>query len=94
MIRNVRADLQVEGDLSVCFADGMDSCVSGAFSARYCPIAIDAPVRGTQVMEHPPERKGAPAPAGSADAGATESGSVVVPPQPSGSAAVTPPPTP
>jgi hypothetical protein len=46
-------DLSLRGELWACFADGRDSCVSGAFKARYCPISIDAPIRGTQLMERP-----------------------------------------
>ncbi len=45
------ADQRLRGELSVCFADETKSCVLGAFVAEYCPISIDAPIRGTYHME-------------------------------------------
>jgi len=41
------------GALSVCFADGLQSCVSGSFVAIDCPSEIDKPVRGAEPMESP-----------------------------------------
>ena len=53
----VRADMTLDGDLAACFGDANKSCVSGHFSATYCPTRIDAPVRGTENMERPPPGK-------------------------------------
>jgi hypothetical protein len=50
----VRPDLTLRGGLWACFDDGLGSCVSGSFTAKYCPIRIDSPVRGTGNMERPP----------------------------------------
>lgn len=60
-------DGKIFGGLSVCFADGQKSCVSGSFEAEPCPSRIDAPVRGAQPPEAIPEKykqklKAAPAP--------------------------------
>lgn len=44
-------DQRLRGELSVCFADETKSCVLGTFVAEYCPISIDAPIRGTYHME-------------------------------------------
>ncbi len=56
-------DLTVRGELWACFADAHQSCVSGTFQARYCPIKIDQPIRGTRLMERPSARPpSAPAP--------------------------------
>lgn len=57
VINDIGPDLKVEGALSACFRDPSGSCVAGTFSASYCRISIDSPVRGTDVMERPPERK-------------------------------------
>lgn len=57
VINDIGPDLEVEGALSACFRDPSGSCVAGTFSASYCRIPIDSPVRGTDVMERPPERK-------------------------------------
>ena len=43
----------IVGSLSVCFADGRKSCVSGSFSADRCVINIDAVVRGGEPEEKP-----------------------------------------
>lgn len=51
VIREIRADQTLVGDLSVCFADHEKSCVSGSFQAGFCPIRIDQPIRATE----PPE---------------------------------------
>jgi hypothetical protein len=48
-------DLVVRGELWACFADGRESCVSGSFAAKHCTLSIDAPIRGTELMERPPE---------------------------------------
>jgi hypothetical protein len=53
VIREIRNDGTLVGDLSACFADGQKSCVSGSFVAHPCPIRIDAPVRGIEVPETP-----------------------------------------
>ena len=45
------ADQRLRGEVSVCFADETKSCVLGTFVAEYCPISIDAPIRGTYHME-------------------------------------------
>jgi hypothetical protein len=45
------ADQHLRGELSVCFADETKSCVLGTFVAEYCPISIDAPIRGSYHME-------------------------------------------
>ena len=47
------AGFTVRGALSVCFADGADSCAAGAFVARRCPSDIDRPVRGVGPTESP-----------------------------------------
>ena len=49
-------DGKISGGLSVCFADGKKSCVSGSFDAEPCPSRIDAPVRGAQPPEAIPEK--------------------------------------
>jgi hypothetical protein len=54
VINTVGSDLKVQGELWSCFADGQKSCVSGSFVATYCPIRIDAPIRGVEGMERPP----------------------------------------
>jgi hypothetical protein len=54
VINTVRSDLKLQGELWSCFADGQKSCVSGSFVATYCPIRIDAPIRGVEGMERPP----------------------------------------
>lgn len=51
-------DLELTGDVYACFADRSASCVSGRFVATFCPIRIDAPVRGMDSMERPPARSG------------------------------------
>jgi len=54
VVREVAPDMTLHGDLKACFADKEKSCVAGSFMAKYCPIGIDAPVRGTEAMERPP----------------------------------------
>lgn len=49
-------DLRLKGVMSACFRDHTGSCVAGEFSASFCRIAIDEPVRGTEAMERPPKR--------------------------------------
>jgi hypothetical protein len=51
-------DMKLAGELYACFGDSTQSCVSGRFVAVYCPIRIDALVRGTDSMERPPQRTG------------------------------------
>ena len=43
----------VRGALSVCFADGADSCAAGGFVAQACPTEIDRPVLGVEPTESP-----------------------------------------
>lgn len=50
------ADQRMSGELSACFADETKSCVLGTFVADYCPISIDAPIRGMDIMEPPAAR--------------------------------------
>jgi len=57
VINDVGPDLKITGSLSACFRDETGSCVAGSFTASYCRISIDSPVRGTDAMERPPERK-------------------------------------
>lgn len=64
-----RTDGNLDGDLSVCFGDASASCVSGTFSARGCPIRIDAPVRGAPAMERLPDGLPEPLGAPGADGG-------------------------
>ncbi len=45
VIRSVRPDFRIDGELAACFADGRDSCVAGSFSARYCPDPLDPGIR-------------------------------------------------
>ena len=47
------ADQRLSGEISACFADVAKSCVLGTFVAEYCPISIDAPIRGVNLMEPP-----------------------------------------
>ncbi len=54
VITQVDPDMKVHGELSACFRDETGSCVAGTFEANYCRIWIDSPVRGSDVMEHPP----------------------------------------
>jgi hypothetical protein len=63
VISDVGPDLKISGALSACFRDETGSCVAGSFTASYCRISIDSPVRGTEAMERPPERKLPPIPA-------------------------------
>lgn len=56
-VTDIGPDLKIEGALSACFRDATGSCVAGSFTASYCRISIDSPVRGTEAMERPPERK-------------------------------------
>jgi hypothetical protein len=53
-------DLKLRGDMYACFGDRTQSCVSGRFVAVYCPIRVDALVRGTDSMERPSQRTGRP----------------------------------
>jgi len=55
VIRSASLRQIVVGDLSVCFADGKQSCVSGTFMAHYCPISVDLPVRGADSVEKLPD---------------------------------------
>jgi hypothetical protein len=68
VIHDVGPDMKLAGELSACFGDSHGSCVAGRFTADYCPIRIDAPVRGTEAMERPPSMD-ASASKGSGDAG-------------------------
>jgi hypothetical protein len=52
-VKTVAADLKAHGELWACFSDEFESCVSGTFVASYCPIVIDAPIRGIESMERP-----------------------------------------
>ncbi len=73
VITDVDPDLKVHGELSACFRDHTGSCVAGRFTANYCRITIDAPVRGTQAMERPPQKPlTPPAPPPSASAARQE----------------------
>jgi len=47
------ADKRLSGEAAICFSDRTKSCVQGSFTADYCQLSIDAPVRGTQLMEAP-----------------------------------------
>ncbi|MEZ4219417.1 MAG: hypothetical protein R3B13_00720 [Polyangiaceae bacterium] len=69
VITAVDPDLKVHGELSACFRDPKGSCVAGRFTASYCRISIDAPVRGTEMMERRP-KKPIPPPPRVRDAGA------------------------
>ena len=53
VLHALTSDKRLQGELSVCFADRDKSCVLGAFEADYCQLSIDAPIRGTQLMESP-----------------------------------------
>ena len=53
VLHPLTADKRLRGELSACFADVSKSCVVGAFTADYCPISIDAPIRGMDLMEPP-----------------------------------------
>jgi len=67
-------DMRMAGILSACFRDHTGSCIAGEFSASYCRIAIDEPVRGTEAMERPPKRPlGAPSASASAEPSASAS---------------------
>jgi hypothetical protein len=55
-IDEVGPDMKIDGELSACFRDTEGSCVRGRFSAVYCRIGIDSPVRGTDAMERPPSK--------------------------------------
>lgn len=55
VITQVDPDMKMHGELSACFRDATGSCVAGRFVANYCRIWIDSPVRGSDVMEHPPK---------------------------------------
>jgi hypothetical protein len=49
-------DMKLRGDLYASFGDRTQSSVAGSFVAVYCPIQIDALVRGIDSMERPPAR--------------------------------------
>lgn len=53
VLQEVGPDLKLPGVLSACFRDTTGSCVAGEFSASYCRVSIDEPVRGTGAMERP-----------------------------------------
>jgi hypothetical protein len=55
-IDDVGPDMKIDGALYACFRDTTGSCVKGKFSAVYCRIHIDAPVRGSEAMERPPQK--------------------------------------
>jgi hypothetical protein len=59
-LREPAPDLKLRGELYACFGDRTQSCVSGRFVADYCPIRVDAMVRGTDSMERPSARSGKP----------------------------------
>jgi hypothetical protein len=50
------ADQRLPGEIAACFADAYKSCVLGTFVADYCPISIDTPIRGMDIMEPPAAR--------------------------------------
>ncbi len=56
VFENVSAHV-IKGAVAVCFADGKKSCVDGSFSARHCPIRIDATMRGNEPVETVPQKK-------------------------------------
>lgn len=65
-------DMKVFGILSACFRDHAGSCVAGEFTATWCHIGIDEPVRGTHAMERPPKKPlGATSPSASTSTSAT-----------------------
>jgi hypothetical protein len=63
-------DLKLHGEIYACFGDRTQSCVSGRFDAIYCPIRVDALVRGTDSMERPSARSGKPLKAAAEGVGA------------------------
>lgn len=70
------SDGRITGELAVCFADDLKSCVSGSFAADACPYHIDAAARGPLPQETIPEKyrdklKAAPTASASASAGST-----------------------
>lgn len=60
VIRAVAPDLRISGELWACFEDAKSSCVSGRFTAAYCPIRIDQPVRGGDTFERLPKEQRLP----------------------------------
>lgn len=56
VITSLSPDMRLEGALWACFADAAGSCVNGRFSAEYCRIRLDAPVRGSEAMERLPSK--------------------------------------
>ncbi|MFO0565098.1 MAG: hypothetical protein U0263_05520 [Polyangiaceae bacterium] len=60
VLEDVRPDLVLPGVISACFRDTTGSCVAGEFSASYCRLSIDEPVRGTEAMERPKQALLAP----------------------------------
>jgi hypothetical protein len=101
VLKEVRSDGALEADLSVCFADGLKSCVSGSINATRCKIPIDSPVRGTEVAGESAESyilrtRNTPRPSApeqvSPDGGAPAS-APVAPPSTSASAAPAPAPS-
>jgi hypothetical protein len=71
VIHDVGPDMKLAGELSACFGDRHASCVAGRFTADYCPIRIDAPVRGTEAMERPPSMEAGAGHRDPGDAGPT-----------------------
>ena len=88
-LHDVAVDRRLRGEISVCFGDEAGSCVAGSFSAQYCPIRIDQPVRGSSALEPlptdkvgsipPPEQDSPVAAASSAAPAASNSAPAAVP---------------
>lgn len=82
VVTAVDSDMKVHGELSGCFRDATGSCISGRFTANYCRIWIDSPVRGADGMEREPDvmPKAPPVPASAApSASAAPAGSAMEP---------------
>ncbi len=56
VITEVRTQFSLEGALSACFGDDLNSCVSGSFVARYCanPLSPDLRQLGVSPQSKPP----------------------------------------
>lgn len=82
VIEEVGPDLKLPGVLSACFRDTTGSCVAGEFSASYCRVSFDEPVRGTAAMERP--KQVAPIASPPASAPSASGGAAPAPPPSAG----------
>jgi hypothetical protein len=83
-IRRTVAGFGIDAELAACFADGMESCVSGTFTARSCPSPVSPDVRK---IDPAPRMPDSPSPTASASVStsASSSSQAETPPAPASS---------